>query len=68
MEQLLDAKEVKKIFRCSLAAVYKMADRGQLPCVRWECPGGGKKKPRTMVRFKLDDVVDFIDKNYKAGT
>ncbi len=64
MELLLDAKDVKKILKVSLPLVYKLADRGQLPCVRWDCPGKGTKKPRTMVRFKYQDVVDFINKNY----
>ena len=65
---LLDAKDVKKILRCSLPLVYKMAERGQLPCVRWECPGKGTDKIRTTVRFKLDDVMEFINQNYTAGT
>lgn len=65
---LLTAQDVKKILRCSLPLVYKLADRGQLPCVRWKCPGKGTDKPRTMVRFKLEDVLDFIEGNYKAGT
>jgi len=65
METLLDAKEVRQILKCSLPLVYKMADRGQLPCIRWDSPGEGKEKPRTMVRFKQKDVVDFIEKHYK---
>ena len=65
---LLDAKDVKKILRCSLPLVYKLAERGQLPCVRWESPGEGTVKPWTTIRFKLDDILDFIDQNYRAGT
>jgi hypothetical protein len=65
IEALLDAREVMRILKCSLPLVYKMAERGQLPCVRWECPGRGEEKPRTMVRFKLDDVMTFIEKHYK---
>jgi hypothetical protein len=65
IEALLDAREVVRILRCSLPLVYKMAERGQLPCVRWDCPGDGGEKPRTMVRFKLDDVMAFIEKHYK---
>ena len=63
IETLLHAKEVKAILSCSLPLVYKLADRGQLPCVRWECPGEGKKKPRTMVKFKRADVIEFIEKH-----
>jgi hypothetical protein len=65
MEELLKPKDVQKILKCSLPHIYKMADRGQLPCVRWECPGEGIEKPRTMVRFYMDDVRDFIGKHYR---
>jgi len=65
---LLTAQDVKKILRCSLPLVYKLAERGQLPCVRWDSPGEGTVRPRTTVRFKLDDILDFIDQNYRAGT
>jgi len=65
METLLDAREVKIILRCSLPLVYKMADRGQLPCIRWECPGEGERKPRAMLRFKKEDIFKFIEKHYK---
>lgn len=63
---LLTAQDVKKILRCSLPLVYKLAERGQLPCVRWDSPGKGTSKPRTMVRFKLDDVMEFINEHYQA--
>ena len=65
MEPLLTAKEVKNLLKCSLPLVYKMADRGQLPCVRWACPGGGKRG-KSVVRFKKIDVLEFIEKNYRA--
>jgi len=64
IEPLLDAHEVKLLLRCSLPLVYKMAERGQIPCVRWECKGEGEKKPRSMVRFKRQDVFNFIEKHY----
>lgn len=64
LETLLTAKDVKTILKCSLPAVYKMAERHQLPCVRWNCPGDGISKPRTMVRFKKDDLLRFIEENY----
>jgi len=61
--ELLTPKDVQKILKCSLPLVYKMANRGQLPCVRWECPGNGKRA-KTTVRFKLSDVQGFIERNY----
>ena len=62
---LLDAKQVKRILRISLPLVYRMAERGQLPCVRWKCPGQGEKKPRSVVRFKPKDIFDFVERHYR---
>lgn len=67
MEKLLDAKEVKKVMRCSLAFIYKLADQGRIACVRIPCPGKGDKKRRDMVRFKLSDVLDFIENHYRTS-
>jgi len=58
--ELLNAKDVARLLKVSLPLVYKMADRGQLPCVRWECPGVGEKR-KTTVRFELDAVRLFIE-------
>ena len=60
--ELLTAKDVSKIFSCSLPLVYRMADRGQLPCVRWECLGEGEKRRET-VRFLKDDIIKFIQEH-----
>lgn len=61
--ELLKAKEVKTILRCSEPLVYKLAARGQLPCVRIPCVGNGKRK-KSLVRFKKSDVLAFIEENY----
>ena len=63
---LLKAVQVAQILRCSLPLVYKMADRGQLPCVRWQCPGEGNEKPRTMVRFRKSDLISFVQKHLES--
>ena len=65
--ELLDAKEVKRILKVSLPFVYKLAERGQLPCVRIPCMGGGKRA-RTVIRFKLADVQSFIEQHYRPLT
>ena len=65
MNNLLSAKDVKRLLGCSLPLVYRLAERKQLPCVRWECPGEGKEKPRTIVRFKQEDVYSFIERHYE---
>ena len=64
--ELLTPKDVKKILRCSLPLVYRMAARGQLPCVRWECPGVGERK-KTTLRFEVDALRDFIEKHRQNG-
>ena len=64
---MLDAKEVKRILKVSLPFVYKLAERGQLPCVRIPCPGDGKRQ-KSMVRFKLEDVQGFIQRYYRRAT
>jgi excisionase family DNA binding protein len=65
--ELLDAKEVRRILKVSLPFVYKLAERGQLPCVRIPCMGDGERA-RTVVRFKLADVQAFIERNYRPMT
>ena len=66
IEPLLDAKALKKLLKCSLPLVYKMAERGQIPCVRIPCPGEGRKKERNIIRFKREDVFNFIEDHYSA--
>jgi len=65
VEPLLDAHQVKHLLRCSLPWVYKAADQGLIPSVKIPCPGEGKKKRRTMVRFKRNDIFEFIEKHYQ---
>ena len=65
IEPLLNADDVSKILRCSVPHVYKMASRGQLPCIRWDCPGNGEKRPRSVVRFKIEDVLRFMEDHYE---
>jgi len=61
--QLLTAKQAQKILNVSLALVYRMAERKQLPSVRWECPGNGRKKE--ILRFKHEDIIAFIEDHRK---
>lgn len=65
--ELLGAKEVQRILKVSLPFVYKLAERGQLPCVRIPCVGAGERA-RTVVRFKLSDVQAFIEQHYRPLT
>ena len=66
LEPLLDAQDVKKILRCSLPFVYKLAAQGRIPCVRIPCQGLGTRKERFTVRFKKEDVLSFVDKHYET--
>jgi len=61
--ELLDAKDVKRMLKVSLPLVYKWAEQGRLPCIRIECPGAGKKKPRSLVRFEWPEVIRFIEQH-----
>jgi hypothetical protein len=63
-DPLIDAKDVKRMLKVSLPLVYKLADQGRLPCIRIPCLGKGTKKPRTIVRFKLQDVLTFVERHY----
>ena len=62
---LLTAKDVKQILRVSLPFVYKLADRGVLPAMKYPCQGVGQKKRQFLVRFKPEDVQAFIESHYK---
>ena len=64
--ELLNPKDVARLLKVSLPLVYKMADRGQLPCVRWPCPGLGEKK-KTMVRFEMEAIRQFIEEHRTSG-
>jgi predicted DNA-binding transcriptional regulator AlpA len=63
--ELLDAKDVRQMLKVSLPLVYKLADQGRLPCVRIPCPGKGTKKRQNLVRFKLADVMQFVERYYR---
>jgi hypothetical protein len=63
-DSLMDAKDVKRMLKCSLPLVYKLAGQGRLPCVRIPCPGEGTKKRQNLVRFKVEDVHGFIERHY----
>lgn len=60
--ELLTATDVSKILKCSLSLVYVMAERQQLPCVRW---AAGKSKK--MLRFRRGDLIEFIQNAYQKG-
>lgn len=66
IEPLLTAKDVEKILKVSLATVYNLAARQQLPAVAWNSPGCGKRSSR-VVRFKKADIIAFIQSNYQQG-
>ena len=60
-EELLNATEVRKILKVSLSYVHSLASRGELRAVRLPCQGQNK----ALVRFKLEDVRQFIESHYK---
>lgn len=64
MDELLTAKDLTKIFKCSIGYVYKLSERGQIPSIRIPCSTLGTKK-KELVRFKREDVEKFINDHYK---
>lgn len=66
--ELLTPKEVKAILRVSLAMVYKMAERGKLPCVRFGISERDSERQKMSLRFKKADVLAFIEAHYSVKT
>ena len=60
--EILTPAEVQKILRVSRSMVYKFASSGRIPCIRIDT---GHKE---LVRFKLSDVQEFIERHYKNVT
>jgi len=62
-ELLLKPKAVAKMLGMSVPWVYKSAKRGILPCVKLPSMGKNGTEP---VRFKKEDIVQFIEKYYQG--
>jgi len=62
--KLLSPKEVQRILSCSLPLVYKLAERGKLPCVRFGIPDESRQRQKLCLRFKESDVLAFIEAHY----
>lgn len=60
--ELLTPKDVKRILKCSLPQVYRLADRGLLGVVRM--PSAKENGGRGLVRFTQGDVLAFIEKHH----
>jgi hypothetical protein len=65
---LWKASTVARILGCCNAQVYRMAERGQLPCIRWECPGSGTEKPRAALRFEPEQIREWIKRHRVEGS
>jgi predicted DNA-binding transcriptional regulator AlpA len=68
VENLLQAKDVAAVLRCSESHVYQLDKRGLLPCsYEWPCQQSGKdKKLKVMKRWTQADVEAFKAK-YRKG-
>ncbi|UCE55767.1 MAG: helix-turn-helix domain-containing protein [Desulfobacterales bacterium] len=65
--ELLSPKDVKAILRVSLPMIYKLAERGKLPCVRFGLPDDDSKRVKLCLRFKKTDVLEFIERHYSGS-
>ncbi|MGD0401298.1 MAG: helix-turn-helix domain-containing protein [Syntrophobacteraceae bacterium] len=66
MDELFNVKDVAKLFKCSQAYVYKLSDTGLLASIRIPCAGLGTQK-KELVRFRPEDVFDFVERHYRNG-
>ncbi len=64
MSDLLKAADVGKILNVSLPYVFKLVERHKLPCVRY--PGLGENNKKDPLRFKKQDILDFIERCYEV--
>jgi excisionase family DNA binding protein len=58
IEPLIDAKAAAKLFGVCERMVYAMAQRGELPCVRFA---------KRVVRFDRSDILAWIDRHKVAS-
>jgi hypothetical protein len=65
-DNLLTPRDVQRMLRVSLPYI-KLAEKGQISCVRWDCPGKGERK-KSVVRFKLEDIRQFVEDHYQKST
>jgi predicted DNA-binding transcriptional regulator AlpA len=63
--ELLKPKAVAKMLGMSVPWVYKAAKRRILPCVEYPGMGENGSEP---VRFKKEDVIQFVEKHYRKRT
>jgi hypothetical protein len=63
LPKLLKPSDVSRILNCSTSYIYKLADAGLLPCIRFSVPTTGKRKKET-VRFYPQDVEIFQKDHY----
>jgi len=62
MDPLLTPKQFQKLLSSSLPYIYKLASTGRIPVVKIPSLGGGREK--NLIRFKLEDVRNFINSYY----
>jgi excisionase family DNA binding protein len=60
---LLRPSQAAQMLNISASYVYKLADSGVLPCVRFSVSSSGKRKKETL-RFKESDIKNFIADSY----
>ena len=63
MDKLLRPSEVAQMLNVSASYIYKLADAGLLPCVRFSVSEKGKRKKETL-RFYPQDIEIFKKDHY----
>ena len=68
MQGLLKAADVARRLNIARSSVYKLAELGKIPTVDFEIQVGDpeRSKRRSCVRFRLEDVENFIQEHLKT--
>jgi uncharacterized protein with NRDE domain len=64
MEVLYKPADVQHILKCSLPYVYRLAESGRLKHVRIPPIDPHGTRQKNVIRFRKDDVLEFIEENY----
>lgn len=63
LPEILRPAQGALMMNVSTSMMYKLAESGALPCIRFSIPSEGKRKKRTL-RFYRKDIEIFIKDHY----
>ncbi len=63
LPEILRPSQGAQMMNASRSFMYKLADAGHIPCIRFSIPTEGKRKKETL-RFYRKDIEIFIKDHY----